>query len=558
MNKQYYKSNRGNETYLQNTIAHVLTEVYELMKVCYGPYGSHVLIANNIAPEAMKDGQKILSSFNTDSTISTTVRQSILNVSNKQVEEVGDGSTTTILLLCKLYEGFRKLITEYHIAPSVFMNEVSYAVSLIKEGINNKTKYLVEDDKITDNGWNILYDAIYTSVDGNKSLADTIISMFKELNTTDPFILVDTSSTSEHRYELVKGVEIDGAPIAPQVFYNNFSRKEVNSPKIVVINGRLDLSVEQIMDFDTYCMQTEQDYIFLCDGIDDDKLKAIIDLHSINPASFNRLTLFRLKMTAQNSLFLDMCASLGTTPIDSETLSKCTSNTAVRKVLDISSGTCAKSLMTEFCARFNDPKSDEDRIKERIETIDSAIEDLKNDPTSHNDVMSSLLSRKAFLNKHHAKLYVGGVSPQRRSINYELAKDAVLQGKNCLLNGVVDGCNTVVLNVLNDIDAYDIPEHAYAGLVMEVIGNAYYEVLLELIKNKETDNNISKDIIETCFKSPEGSYVPFNLRNNDATPVINSAKTDKTILENATDMAVLLATTKAFLSSRCEFDSVNI
>ena len=49
----------------------------------------------------------------------------------------------------------------------------------------------------------------------------------------------------------------------------------------------------------------------------------------------------------------------------------------------------------------------------------------------------------------------------------------------------------------------------------------------------------------------------FNMRSNDNVEVINSADTDRAILQNATDMAALLATSRAFISRNTEFDVVN-
>ena len=60
---QLYHSNVTSDTYFHNTVSVFLSEIYDLMKNCYGPYGSHVLIGNKIGAEAMKDGQRILSSF---------------------------------------------------------------------------------------------------------------------------------------------------------------------------------------------------------------------------------------------------------------------------------------------------------------------------------------------------------------------------------------------------------------------------------------------------------------------------------------------------------------
>ena len=67
-----------------------------------------------------------------------------------------------------------------------------------------------------------------------------------------------------------------------------------------------------------------------------------------------------------------------------------------------------------------------------------------------------------------------------------------------------------------------------------------------------------KIVIQICifsFLSKENRAI--NLRDNDQTPVINSADTDRAILQNSVDMAALLATTKGFISQSPEFDVVS-
>lgn len=556
MNKQFYKSNFANEIFLQNTISYVLTEIFNLMKVCYGPYGSHVLIANKIGSEAMKDGQRILSSFIPDSSIANSVLQSVKSVSNKQAEEIGDGTTTTMLLLCQLYEEFRKIITENNISPSVFNKHLKDTVDYLLSQIKSLTMRVVKDNngkRIID--WDMLRDAVYTSVDANEDLTNTIIEMYKELDSIDPLIIIDTHASDTHRYELVKGIELEGSPISPEIFFNGYSRKDVNLPNIVVVNGRLDLSVEYIMELDQRCMQMNQEYIFLSIGINDEILSTLVTLKNTNPALLNRITFFQIKTTASNDDFLDICASLGANPVDSETFTKVSSFPALMKILDNNSGSCEKSLVTEFCIRFNDPNSSEERVAERIAEIDSKIDDIKNDPTSHNDRLKDLENRKAFLTKNFAKLYIGGTSPQRRSINYELAKDGVLQATSCLKNGVVYGCNTLIHKIINHPSEMKLEkesvEYKMRNLILNAIDNAYVILFYTLVYNKIGDHDIADDWeIMNSGKAP-------NLRDNDETPVYNSAATDVTILKNATDMAALLATSKAFLSNIPEFDSLN-
>lgn len=561
MNKQLYRSNATNNKYFHNSVELFLKEVYDIMKECYGPYGSHILIDGQIRPEATKDGKTILSKIRTDGTISTAVLGSIISVANKQVEEVGDGSTTTILLLCKLYEEFMKIIEEHNTSPTVLNNSIKSIVNEILEKLKEEAEQVTYanltniDTGISEHliNYNLLYNAIHTSVDGNVSLAKTILDMFKELNCVEPLVLIEMSNTESHRYELVKGVETSGTIIRPDVFFNGYSRMEYNDPSIVVVNGRLDMSAEFFTECAQHAMQTGRDIIFLATGINEETLNVIVTINNSNPGMFNRVPVFQIKNSALDEEFLDLCASIGATPVDSDTFKKLSSFQAVQNVIAKSAGSCSKALLTEFCARFSNPTADEEAIRNRLIEVEDKIIDLKNDPTSHNERLTTLEDRKAFLSRHYAKFYVGGYSPQRKAINYELANDGIPQAISCMKHGIVPGCNRIVPYIINKMKN----DTVYSGIdaaVLDAIDNSYKYLTLQLLMNKYNSEAAILYMKENISSDGKDS---FNMRTNDTVDVINSADTDRAILQNATDMAALLATSRAFISRNTEFDVVN-
>ena len=561
MNKQLYRSNATNNEYFHNSVELFLKEVYDIMKECYGPYGSHILIDGQIRPEATKDGKTILSKIRTDGTISTAVLGSIISVANKQVEEVGDGSTTTILLLCKLYEEFMKIIEEHNTSPTILNNSIKSIVSDILDKLKNEAEKVSYDNISGTNNdipdplinYDLLYNAIHTSVDGNISLAKTILDMFKELNCIEPLVLIEMSNNESHRYELVKGVETSGTIIRPDVFFNGYSRMEYNDPSIVVVNGRLDMSPEFYSDCAQYAMQSGKDIIFLATGINEETLNVIVTINNSNPGMFNRVPVFQIKNSALDEEFLDLCASIGASPVDSETFKKLSSFAAVQNVINKSAGSCSKALLTEFCARFSNPAVDEAAVKNRISDINAKIADLKEDPTSHNERLTTLEDRKAFLSRHYAKFYVGGYSPQRKAINYELANDGIPQAISCMKHGIVPGCNRIVPYIINIMKN----DKVYSGVdaaVLDAIDNSYRYLTLQLLMNKYNSEDAMTYMNENISSNGKDS---FNMRTNDNVEVINSADTDRAILQNATDMAALLATSRAFISRNTEFDVVN-
>lgn len=559
MDKQLYRSNTTNSSYLHKSIGLFLKEVYDIMKESYGPYGSHVLIDNQIRPEATKDGKTILSKIRTDGTISTAVHGSIMSVANKQVEEVGDGSTTTILLLCKLYEKFMSIIDEHKVSPTVLNDTIKEVVDVILAELEKESTKLMYENIGDDNpnstpliNFDLLYNAIHTSVDGNKALANTILDMFKELNCVEPLVLIEMSNNESHRYELVKGVETSGTVIRPEVFFNGFSRMEYMDPMIVVVNGRLDLSLEHFSECAQYSMQNGKDIIFLATGINEDTLNGIITINNSNPGIFNRVPVFQLKSNSLDDELLDLCASIGAKAVDSESFKK-QNFQAILNIIDKNAGTCRKALLTEFCARFSDPKADENVVADRIKEIEIKLAELKEDPTSHNERVNDLEDRKAFLSRHYAKFYVGGYSPQRKAINYELANDGIPQAISCMKHGIVPGCNRIIPYVIDKMLNDSVLDELH-NAVATAIAESYGELTLQLLMNKYSEENAKKYMQEQVTTKAKDS---FNIRTGDNIDVINSADTDRAILQNATDMAALLATSRAFISRATEFDVVN-
>ena len=557
--KQLYRSNAADNEYLHNSTSLILKEVYDVMKECYGPYGSHIILDNNIRPEATKDGKTILSKIRTDGTISSAILGSILSVANKQVDEVGDGSTTTILLLCRLYEKFMNIIKEGNVAPSVLNKNIKEVVSeilVMLKDVSQKIAYDRIDDDLTETliDFDMLYKAVHTSVDGDIELATKIIDMFKELNSVEPLILIELSPNESHRYELVKGVETSGTIIRPDIFFNGLSRMEYNDPKIVVVNGRFDISLENYINYAQQSMREERDTIFLATGIKDDTLAGIVSINSTSPGLFSRVPVFQIRNSALDEEFLDLCASIGAKPIDSESFKKVSSIEAVNNLIKMSSGSCSKTLLTEFCARFSNPCTDEEAVQLRIKEINEKIDDLNEDPTSHNDRISILENRKAFLTRHYAKFFVGGYSPQRKAINYELANDGIPQAISCMKHGIVQGCNVVIpaiINKLLDNDSYASNAFDTKKEILIAIRDSYLELMIQLCANKL---GYEKAIDYVTNLRPKDSS--FNMRQDDTTEVINSADTDRAILQNATDMASLLATARSFISRQPEFDVV--
>ena len=111
--------------------------------------------------------------------------------------------------------------------------------------------------------------------------------------------------------------------------------------------------------------------------------------------------------------------------------------------------------------------------------------------------------------------------------------------------------NLIVTELLKD------EKNDLRALILCAIIDSYEDMFIQLVANKcGSEEEARRQVLEHFEKN---GYVPMNIRENDTTDVVNSAHTDRAILTFSTDMAALLATSKAFLSVRGnnEFDIVS-
>jgi chaperonin GroEL (HSP60 family) len=555
LNSQLYKSNIIGGDYLHNSIKLVLAEIAEFIGTSYGPYGAHSLIETPIGCESTKDGLTIVSSLKYDQSIAHSVHKTVCSVATKQVEEVGDGSTSTTLLLNLLYNGIKQIQSDLGVSPSTLKKSVKDTVDMLVENlIKVSTKF---DD--TEEKQKLLYDCVYTSLDGDGELADMIIELLTELSSPTPLVLIESSATTKHSYELVKGIELDGCTIRPDVFFNGLSRQVYDNPYILMVNGCVNMPINVLFQLNQMLMEMETEVIFMCTGVSDAIIDNCVSLSRTNPAMFTRMAFFQMKMTASNDEFMDICALLGARPLDDTTLSACNDLEILKRCISSNRGSCARAVLSDRDARFNDPIGDDEFLKSRIEEVDTKMTELKADRTAHNDTVSHLESRKAVLSRNFAKVYVGGNSSQRKAINYELVADAIPQAISARKHGIVPGCNIIIPRIIHAILKENSTTPTLDKLTVEtlkLIHDSYLKLFEYIIFNKCANKDKATQIVGVHIS--EKGYVPLNIRDEEIPhDVVNSADTDRSILEYATDMAVLLATSKAFISGKTEFDIVN-
>ena len=133
-----------------NDLRKCVNETIELLcgtvKKTLGPKGNNVIISNSsFSPFITNDGVTIAENIESDDPIINTILEFIKESSIKTNELVGDGTTTTLVLLEAIYKNGLEYINE-GVSPIIIKNELDFALDKILSYINLESRDATDDD----------------------------------------------------------------------------------------------------------------------------------------------------------------------------------------------------------------------------------------------------------------------------------------------------------------------------------------------------------------------------------------------------------------------------
>ena len=200
-----------------------------------GPSGNNVIInKDDLSPYITNDGVTIAESISSNDPKINTVLEIIKESSLKTNEEVGDGTTTTLVLLESiLKEGFKKIDNGENDA----INELLLLKRKpTKEDLKSVASISAEDDE----------------------LGSFITSVFLKMKSASS-IKIEESMTDKTYYEIKKGYNLDIDNI-PSIYFRNNKEVILNNPYVLILNGYLN-NLEEISEVINEGLTTNKDIV---------------------------------------------------------------------------------------------------------------------------------------------------------------------------------------------------------------------------------------------------------------------------------------------------------
>ena len=214
----------------------------DFLSCTFGPMGSNTKIItgdniDNISSSYSKDGLKVLKNIKNSGPIEASIVEELDTISRHVEHEVGDGTTSTVILSSLIFSKLMKIQEEFNVPPFQLMREFNSAVEKIKTLISENGKECTLDD---------IYNISMISTNGNEEVSENIRKVYEEQGMTVD-LNVGISNDENSKLKKYDGLTITEG-MADPAFINNLEENTsvIHNPRIYHFVDPIDTE-DQIM-----------------------------------------------------------------------------------------------------------------------------------------------------------------------------------------------------------------------------------------------------------------------------------------------------------------------
>ena len=537
-----------------------LNIIAEALCKSFGPKGSSTAFVKNIDPkganvcvEHTKDGHTIVKNIQFIHPIERSVQDILTDLTRYIVKEVGDGTTSAIILCKTVFDRLCDANIIIENSPADTVNRISSIVKEVSDRIMAKSRECTLDD---------IYNIALISTNNNEEIAGTLKAMYERYG-LDVFIDVGVSTESENIVREYDGMTLDSG-YTDICFVNNKQDNcsYIRNPKIYCFNDPIDTPemtnmVQMIIDrniIDAYrpnSVKMPVPTVIFCKRISPDTasyFEKVVKLMN----SYDDVPLLIVSDIHQDYLYEDIAKMVGAPFIKKYLnleMQLADQQAGLAPTIDNICDFCGtaelvqaddiKTKVIRPSKMFNEDGSYSDEYNAMLAYLKTQIEKCKNEDAG---VEATARAKRRYncFKGNMVDFLIGGITASDRNNLKASVEDAVLNCRSAAINGVGYGANYMAFSTLTEMKN----ETKYSGdAVVEILYEAYY-MLLKILYGKSYNVDEVEDIIADTIHN----NCPLNIRTNDYDgKVLSSIRSDIIILEAISKILSLMFVTNQYL-----------
>lgn len=410
-------------------------------RTTYGPMGRNAVIEINDKPYATKDGATVVRNIELKDPVQNQGAKLLRQLGESTGENLGDGSTTSIILA-------EALLAETYKYVTAGVNVESFILGL-ESGCQSVLKSL-NDVALMKKSPTIIKNVAAVAANNDAEVGDLIEKLFSN-GFMLPVVYEDSHTASSH-LELIKGMELDSGFYSKELVTDKENQTaEYDDCFVLVANQKVD-ATHEVFELFNKLSEERKPLAVIAKDFTPEFIKTLI----INQYN-NILNVLPIKLTGSNAdeLLSDIALVSGTTVVDPKYVAS-VKNLQINElgVVEKIASTGSKTLIT-----FN-PNSNK-LLEKTVSILTLQFSNSKN--SADREKLTERISR---LKGEIARIYVGAASQLEREEKKLRFKNAWSSAQAAIEDGIIAGGGTgflFAISNLNDVKHSD--KDAQKGII---------------------------------------------------------------------------------------------
>lgn len=214
----------------------ILNRLSDIVSATYGPMGSNTMIVTGDSSQTIlsnysKDGLKVLKYIAFSQPLEMTIQSEMVDIAKFVEKEVGDGTTSSVILTSNIFSKLAKLEKESGIAPRKLIQIFKNVVDQLSQDILLNGRAVTLED---------IYNICMISTNGNEVVSKQIEDLYTQFG-MDVNIDVGISNDENTKIKIYDGLTVNEGYSDP-AYINNPSKgiAEIHNPRIYAFADPID------------------------------------------------------------------------------------------------------------------------------------------------------------------------------------------------------------------------------------------------------------------------------------------------------------------------------
>lgn len=511
-----------------------IDQLAKAVRMTLGPRGRAVVIEKGYgAPQVTFDGVTVAKEIELEDKYENLGAEFIKQAADKTNDNVGDGTTTAVVLAQAMIDEGEKLI------KAKGFNVIKLAEELKKIGEDVVIKALeAQKEDINDNK---KIQEVATLSAKDLEIGKLIAQVMEKVG-RDGVVTIEDSNTIGNSYDMVEGMQFDRGYVSPYMISNQERMEAVlENPQVLVTDQKVSAISDLLPLLEKLVQSGKKELVIIADEVEGEalatlvvnKLRGIFNVLAVKAPGFG---------DRKKEMLEDIAVVTGATFI-SEELGKKLMNASVDML-----GSAHKVVSNKDNTTIVGGKGDKKDIESRVQSIKAQIK--KTDSEFDQEKLKERLGKLA---GGVAVIKVGAPTESAQKELKQRVEDAVAATRAAMEEGIVPGGGIALFNVYSEMrknsNSTDSVRHA-AELILERATSAPLSAIaqnsgypdfdkFDPYVNDPGETKLFRDLLN---RPPKNNWHGFNAMTNEvgdlkAAGIVDPLKVTKTAFTNALSVA---------------------